>query len=327
MDINSFVQRRWIASCIAGMLLASIALTVTPGAASAGPGQTSRLFSTQTQGPIENPEPFAAPDELETLSRELADAPARRWQLLRPGVITYVVQPGDSDWSIAQQFDLDVDTLRYSNEWMRLNPDLIYPDQEMVILPVQGAYVTVKADDTLDSIALRYGVEPAAIRDFPLNSLSGSTLRAGQKLVIPDGRLDYADRILPPGPGRGYSLAWPLRGDITQGYHGGHLAIDIGSYYGAKVYASAAGRVVYARFSSDGWLGFRVVIAHGNGLQTAYNHMSDIYVEEGESVSRGQMIGQVGSTGNSTGPHVHFQVYQGSQRANPLNYLPASPAG
>ena len=309
-----------------GTLLALLMLVSVPGVASAGPGPTSRLYSTGPQGPIEDPDLFAAPNELETLSDELAAAPARRWQLLRPNVITYLVKPGDTDWSIAQQFDLDVDTLRYSNEWMRLNPDLIYPDQEMTILPLKGAYVTVQAGDTLESIALRYGVEPDAIRDFPLNQVNGNTLRAGQKLVIPDGRLDYAERILPPGPGRGYTLAWPLRGTISQGYHSGHLAIDIATYYGAKVYASAAGRVVYARFSPDGWLGFRVVIAHGNGLQTAYNHMSDIYVEEGETVSRGQMIGQVGSTGNSTGPHVHFQVYQGSQRSNPLNFLPPSPA-
>lgn len=309
-----------------GTLLALLMLVSLPGVASAGPGPTSRLYSTGIQGPIDDPDLFAAPYELETLSRELAAAPARRWQLLRPNVFTYIIKPGDSDWSIAHQFDLDVDTLRFSNEWMRLNPDLIYPGQEMVILPVKGAYVTVLTGDTLEGIALRYGVEPDAIRDFPLNQINGDTLRAGQKLVIPDGRLDYAELILPPGPGRGYTLAWPLRGAVSQGYHGGHLAIDIATFYGAKVYASAAGRVIYARFSPDGWLGFRIVIAHGNGLQTAYNHMSDIYVEEGESVSRGQMIGQVGSTGNSTGPHVHFQVYQGSQRANPLNYLPPSPA-
>lgn len=309
------------------MLLALLALASTPGIASAGPpGPTSRLYSSQLEDPIETPGLFVAPDELETLARELANAPVRRWSLLRPDVITYIVQPGDSDWSIARHFDLDVDTLRFSNEWMRLNPDLIFPDQEMVILPVKGAYVTVKAGDTLNSLALRYGVEPAAISDFPLNRLAEGALRVGQKVIIPDGRLDYAERISAPGPGRGYALAWPLRGTISQGYHGGHLAIDIATYYGAKVYASAGGRVVYARFSPDGWLGFRVVIAHGNGLQTAYNHMSDVYVEEGESVSRGQLIGQVGSTGNSTGPHVHFQVYQGSQRANPLGYLPPSPA-
>lgn len=267
-----------------------------------------------------------APDEMEMLRREMAAAPARRWQLLRPAVETYIVQPGDSDWSIARQFDLDIDTLRFSNEWMRRNPDLIFPGQEMVILPLKGAYVTVEAGDTLESLAVRYGVAPDAIRQFPLNRINGESLQVGQKLVIPGGRLDYADRILPPGAGRGYALAWPLRGDLTQGYHAGHQALDIGAFYGAKVYASAAGTVVYARFSPDGWLGFRVIIAHGNGLRTAYNHMSDIFVAEGDVVSRGQQIGQVGSTGNSTGPHVHFQVYQGSQRVNPLNFLPPSAA-
>lgn len=261
---------------------------------------------------------------MESLRSELASALARRWQLLRPEVITYIVQSGDSDWSIARQFDLDIDTLRFSNEEMRLNPDLIHPGQELVILPVKGAYVTVAAGDTLESIARRYGVAPDAIRAFPLNHIDGAALRAGQTLVIPDGRLDYAERVLPPGLGRGYALAWPLRGDLTQGYRGGHLALDIGAYYGAKVYASAAGTVVYARFSPDGWLGFRVIIAHGNGLRTAYNHMSDILVEEGETVSRGQQIGQVGSTGNSTGPHVHFEVWQGKDKVNPLSLMPAS---
>ncbi|MCB0252327.1 MAG: M23 family metallopeptidase [Anaerolineae bacterium] len=322
MDTKFSVQRRWM-----GMLLAFLLLASMPGIASAGPGPTSRLYTPPVQPLVDDPTIFADPAELKSLSREYAADPVHSWDLLRPEVITYTVQTGDSDWSIAQQFGLDIDTLRYSNEWMRLNPDLIHPGSEMVILPVIGAYTAVEAGDTLESIALRYGVDPAEIRNFPLNKIDGSTLRVGQKLVIPDGRLDYAERILPPGPGRGYALAWPMRGIVSQGYHAGHLAIDIASYYGAKVYASAGGRVVYARFSPDGWLGFRVVISHGNGLQTAYNHMSDIYVEEGETVSRGQMIGQVGSTGNSTGPHVHFQVYSGSVRANPLNYLPPSPAG
>lgn len=316
-----------MASCLVGMLLAFVSLAVLPGAVAAGPSSTVRPLPRHAQGPIEDPALEAPSDELEALRRELATSPARRWQLLRPDVVIYVVQPGDSDWSIARQFDLDIDTLRFSNEWMRRNPDLIYPGQEVVILPVRGAYVTVAAGDTLEGIARRYGVPPDVIRSFPLNHIDGTTLRVGQELVIPDGRLDYAERVLPPGPGRGYALAWPLRGDLTQGYRGGHPALDIGAFYGAGVYASAAGSVVYARFSPDGWLGFRVIIAHGNGLRTAYNHMSDILVEEGETVSRGQQIGQVGSTGNSTGPHLHFQVYQGSQPTNPFNYLPPSPAG
>jgi murein DD-endopeptidase MepM/ murein hydrolase activator NlpD len=95
--------------------------------------------------------------------------------------------------------------------------------------------------------------------------------------------------------------------------------------YGAKVYASRSGRVTYARFSPDGWLGFRVIIVHDGGLKTSYSHMSDIFVEEGELVARGQAIGQVGSTGNSTGPHVHFEVWQNGSKVNPLSLMPASP--
>ncbi len=251
----------------------------------------------------------------------------RRWELLRPAIITYTIQPGDNDYAIARRFGLDIDTLRFSNEWMRRNPDLIHPGKELVILPLKGAYHTVKEGDTLESIAQRYGVPVADIVQFPLNGVNAAgLLRPGQKLVIPNGRLDYAERILAPGPARGYALAWPLRGEITQGYHRGHLAVDIASVYGAKVYASRGGRVTYARFSPDGWLGFRVIIAHDNGLRTAYSHLSGILVEEGQVVSRGEVIGQLGSTGNSTGPHVHFEAWQGKSKVNPLELMPASPA-
>ena len=249
----------------------------------------------------------------------------RSWNLLRPSIITYTIQPGDNDWAIARRFDLDIDTLRFSNEWMRRNPDLIHPGKELVILPIRGAYHTVAAGDTLPAIAQRYGVAVDDIVQFPLNRLNASgVLSPGQKLVIPFGRLDYADRILAPGPGSGYALAWPMRGVVTQGYRPGHLAIDIGSYYGAKVYASRGGRVTYARFSPDGWLGFRVIIAHDGGLKTSYSHLSGIFVEEGETVTRGQVIGQLGSTGNSTGPHVHFEVWQGASKVNPLSLMPAA---
>jgi hypothetical protein len=254
-----------------------------------------------------------------------SDMVARKWQLLRPTIITYTIQPGDNDYAIAHRFGLDVDTLRFSNEWMRHNPDLIHPGKEVVILPLKGSYYTVAAGDTLQSIARRYGVPEADIVQFPLNQVNlAGLLRPGQKLVIPYGRLDYADRILPPAAANGYALAWPLRGTLTQGYRAGHLAIDIGSYYGAKVYASRGGRVTYARFSPDGWLGFRVIIVHDGGLKTSYSHLSGIFVEEGQTVTRGQVIGQLGSTGNSTGPHVHFEVWQGASKVNPLGLMPAS---
>lgn len=250
----------------------------------------------------------------------------RHWTLLRPTIITYTIQPGDNDYAIAEHFGLDVDTLRFSNEWMRRNPDLIHPGVELVILPLAGAYYTVAQGDTLANIAQRYGVPVADIVQFPLNRISATgVLAPDQRLVIPGGRLDYADRIAAPGWASGYALAWPMRGTLTQGYRPGHLAIDVASVYGAKVYASRGGRVTYARFSPDGWLGFRVIIVHDSGLKTSYSHLSGIFVEEGEVVARGQVIGQLGSTGNSTGPHVHFEVWQNGSKVNPQSLMPGSP--
>ena len=281
-------------------------------------------------------QPALPPEDLNDIEREtLAElysegqviAPATRWQLLRPDIITYTIQPGDNDWSIARRFGLDIDSLRFANEWMRRNPDLIHPGDQLVILPVKGAYHTVQAGDTVESIAAAYGVPAADIVDFPLNQLAGrSVVRPGQKLIIPGGRLDYAERILAPGPGRGYALAWPLRGYLTQGYHAAHTAVDIASAYGAKVYASRGGVVTNAWFSPGGWLGFTVTISHDNGLVTRYSHLSGIYVEPGQVVARGEIIGQLGSTGNSTGPHVHFEVWKDKAKVNPLSVLPPSAA-
>jgi len=264
-------------------------------------------------------------NELEAHREVQNELGARHWDMLRSEIVTYEVQPGDNDWTIARRFDLDIDTLRFSNEWMRRNPDLIYPGQEVVVLPLPGAYYAVEAGDTVYSIAERYGVAPSDITEFPLNNLNGSDLiQVGQKLVIPGGRLDYAQRILPPGSGTGYALAWPLRGTVSQGYHSAHHALDVASYYGARVYASRGGRVSYARFSPGGWLGFTVTIVHDNGMMTRYCHLSGIFIEEGQVVSRGEVIGQVGSTGNSTGPHVHFEVFDGGVKINPYNVLPPS---
>ncbi len=294
------------------LILLTIALLAAPAQAQSSmpldPGDAEPVDSTDLAG-------IGGPSEML----------ARQWKLLRPAIITYTIQQGDNDYAIARRFGLDIDTLRFSNDWMRRNPDLIHPGKELVILPLPGAYHTVAAGDTLPSIAQRYGVPTADIMQFPLNRVNAAGLLSpGQKLVIPYGRLDYADRILPPAAANGYALAWPLRGTLTQGYRAGHLAIDVASYYGAKVYASRGGRVTYARFSPDGWLGFRVIIAHDGGLRTSYSHLSGIFVEEGETVARGQVIGQLGSTGNSTGPHVHFEVWQGASKVNPLGLMPAA---
>lgn len=300
-----------------GLATVLVALLLLVMSATPAQAQSSQPPSPMAGEPVDGLDGF-----LPTVEFEDEDS---SWRVLRTQVLTYTVQPGDNDWAIAQLFNLDVDTLRFSNEWMRRNPDLIHPGKEVVILPVRGAYHTVEAGDTLESIAERYGVSPRDIVQFALNELGPtSVLWPGQKLIIPGGRLDYAERIRPPGPGQAYALAWPMRGTVTQGYRPGHRAVDIASFYGAMVYASRGGRVVYAQFSADGWLGFRVVIAHGNGLSTSYSHLSGIFVEEGQDVARGEVLGEVGSTGNSTGPHVHYEVYRNGAKVNPFDLLPLS---
>jgi murein DD-endopeptidase MepM/ murein hydrolase activator NlpD len=117
------------------------------------------------------------------------------------------------------------------------------------------------------------------------------------------------------------SWIWPTVGRITQLYHENHHGLDIGAWYGTDVVASKSGTVIWAK---TGWAGYGelVVVYHGNGWKTYYSHLSAYAVQEGDKVVQGQKIGEIGSTGRSTGPHLHFEVRWYRQRLDPLNYLP-----
>ncbi len=118
------------------------------------------------------------------------------------------------------------------------------------------------------------------------------------------------------------SFAWPASGSVTQQFWGGHRAIDIGSWTGAPVKSADSGYVTVAGGGWNSGYGNYVVIDHGNGFVSLYAHLHSIYVRAGESVARGQQIGTLGNTGNSTGPHLHFEIrYQGVP-GNPFSYLP-----
>lgn len=239
----------------------------------------------------------------------------------REEIITYTVQSGDTLWSIAGQFDLDVDTLRWSNPELVGNPDLLAVGTELAILPVPGVYHTVESGETLISIAARYGVAEVDILNYPLNKLErADELLAGQKLVIPHGRQELARPT--PQPSLDSPLAWPLVGTITQGFSDAHRALDIGAPYGSPVYAGAAGQVTRAGWARTGY-GYTVIVDHGQGLGSLYSHMKGAWVQAGDWVERGQLIGEVGSTGNSSGPHVHVEVRVEGEQVNPLEYLPA----
>jgi murein DD-endopeptidase MepM/ murein hydrolase activator NlpD len=120
----------------------------------------------------------------------------------------------------------------------------------------------------------------------------------------------------------GGKLAWPVRGIITQGYYSYHRAIDIANKTGTTIYAAEGGTISLVSTGSYGHgYGNYIIVNHGNGLQTLYAHLHKVYVREGQTVARGESIGEMGNTGRSTGPHLHFEVRDGKVKGNPYTYF------
>jgi murein DD-endopeptidase MepM/ murein hydrolase activator NlpD len=252
---------------------------------------------------------------------------------VRQEIQSYTVKSGDTVLGIAAKFGLKPETIQWANPALEANPDLLRVGDRLVILPQDGALHIVQPGDTLSSIAAKYKVDMESIASYPLNKLenSNSPLSVGMQLVIPNGIKPYTPRRVvaysgpvPQGAARGSgAFSWPTSGVITQPFWNGHRALDIGAWTGTPVKASDSGYVIVAR--TGGWnsgYGNMVMIDHGNGFVSLYAHLNSIYVRQGESVSKGQQIGAVGNTGNSTGPHLHFEIrYQGVPR-NPFGYLP-----
>lgn len=257
----------------------------------------------------------------------------------RKAIITYTVAPGDNVEVIAQKFGLLPTTIVWANPEVEESPDLLRVGQVLNILPVDGILYEVKPDDTLNGIAQRFKVKPEDIVNFPLNNLSpGMNLVPGQRLVVPNGVKPIVVRTRPvqtqraPAPGQRYvgpapsfvatgAFIWPTRGYISQGYWWGHRGIDIANAVGTPIAAADGGYVTFAGWSPVGY-GYMVTIDHGNGFVTLYAHLSQWYVVPGQAVARGQIIGAMGSTGRSTGPHLHFEIRYGGDLLNPRIYLP-----
>lgn len=258
----------------------------------------------------------------------------------RTGIITYTVVPGDNVETIAQRFGLLPTTIVWSNRDVEDNPDVLRVGQVLTILPVDGIWYTVEADDTLSGIAERFKVKVEDILNSPLNNLSsGANLLPGTRIVVPGGVKPFVPRVVQADVGRlpvnrpssytgaapraagSGAFAWPTRGVISQGFRYYHRAIDIANAIGIPIAAADGGYVIYAGWSEVGY-GYMVQIDHGNGFTTLYAHLSQWYVDPGQPVSRGQIIGAMGSTGNSTGPHLHFEIRYGGVPQNPLVYLP-----
>jgi len=248
----------------------------------------------------------------------------------RLDIITYTIQAGDTVQAIADLFHLDPTTIMWANPAIEDAPDLLRIGQEVVILPIDGVYHEVAGDDTLASIAEEYKVEPDAIATCEYNYLESleQPIDEGAYLIVPGGEKPYIPKVVttytgsvPEGARGTGRFQWPVLGRITQGYWYGHRAIDIGAPTGSATLAADGGFVSFAGWTDVGY-GYLIVIDHANGFATYYAHLSNMYVFAGQAVERGQVIGAVGSTGWSTGPHLHLEVrYYGTQQ-NPRAYLP-----
>jgi murein DD-endopeptidase MepM/ murein hydrolase activator NlpD len=230
---------------------------------------------------------------------------------------SYKIRPGDTIGALAQTYGLNPDTLLSLNNIK--NSRLIQIDQMLRIPNQDGILYKVKQGDTLASIAEKY--EAGADSILTANELFSEAINAGTSLFIPGARLSRTDLQEINGD----LFIWPVRGYITSSYgyrpspftgeRQFHTGIDIGAPQGTPVRAGMAGRISSVGY--DGVSGNYVVITHHSGYRTLYAHLSVVRTKAGAYVRGGDVIGDVGNTGLSTGPHLHFTVYKNGVTVNP----------
>jgi murein DD-endopeptidase MepM/ murein hydrolase activator NlpD len=268
----------------------------------------------------------------------------------RQEIKDYTVTTGDSVFGIAQTFGIKPESVLWANyDLLNDNPDFLAVGMELEIPPVDGVLYTWKEGDTIEGVASRFEAEPQDILNWSGNKLdlTDPKIEPDQMVMVPGGHREFRQWIVPTIPrgkagvstslygggacsgsydgayGTG-TFVWPAANHYLSGndYWSGHLAIDIAAGEGAAVWAADSGVVVFAG-SAFGGYGNMIMIDHGNGYQSLYAHLSQVSVGCGASVSQGQFIAIAGNTGNSTGPHLHFEVRYLGGFVNPWFVLPA----
>jgi LysM repeat protein len=274
----------------------------------------------------------------------------------RSTISTYTVEPGDNLFSVATRFNLQPETVLWSNRYnIGDDPHMIYPGQQLVILPVDGTMHIWSAGEGLNGVAEFYKVTPEIIINYPGNNLSMATIgdlaapniEPGTQLIIPGGKGEYSDWRIPRitredpatalnvGPGAcpdsydgvlgTLNFRWPVSERTLTGYDyapsANHYGIDIGGSIGDPVSTVDNGVVVYAGWNDWGY-GNMIVVDHGEGWQSLYAHLSTVEVTCGQEVYSGDIIGTVGDTGMADGPHLHFELRNDEYgRVNPWDFL------
>ncbi|MDQ5958038.1 MAG: hypothetical protein QG665_384, partial [Patescibacteria group bacterium] len=239
-------------------------------------------------------------------------------------ISTYTVKSGDTLSEIADMFGVSVNTIMWANDIKKATD--ISEGDTLVVLPISGVRHIVKKGDTLAKVAKLYNADAEETAIF--NGLDASAaLKVGDEVIVPHGEIPIIKKPSTPGKPRwdgtspstvkkyaslpaysGYYIRPMAGGTKTQGIHGNN-GVDLANKTGAELSAAAAGTVIVARTGGwNGGYGNYVVISHDNGTQTLYGHMLDVTVSAGQTVAQGQVVGHLGSSGNSTGPHIHFEI-------------------
>ncbi len=272
-------------------------------------------------------------------------------------IVPYIVQKGDTLFGIAEKFNLKPQTMLWGNyNTLADNPDNLHIGQTLNILPVDGVLHTWSAGEGLNSVAKYYNVKPEDILSYPGNNLdakavgdfSKPNIAPGTQLIIPGGSRAFvswsaprvtrsnpaAAKVIGPGNcgvildgpiGTGH-FVWPTEGThfISNPFNLtiNHPAIDLPGFTGSPIHAVDSGVIVYAGWNDFGY-GNMIMIDHGNGWQSLYGHLSQINVHCGQGVTQNEVIGLMGSTGNSTGPHVHLELRNEVYgKVDPVQFLP-----
>lgn len=280
-----------------------------------------------------------------------------KYSFFRPDeLIYYTTKEGDTVKKIAQKFHLSEKSIKVNNPILS-KMKILKKGTKLVIVPTDGILHPIRKGETIFEISRRYNVSPTKI--ITSNKISNAEfIREDDKIVIPGifdlkfrkprltttrlaniskkvksgkvnpfrvvytYRKESRERIVKRYFG-GSHFIWPVNGYLSSGYGwrwgGFHPGIDIAAPYGASIRAANSGTVL-----NVGWMGgygYAVDINHGNGVVTRYAHCSSIFVSIGQQVFIGQPIAAIGSTGRSTGPHVHFEVIINGSNRNPINYL------
>jgi len=252
---------------------------------------------------------------------------------IRDKVREYTVVAGDTISGIAENFDLNTTTILWANNLTASS--YVKPGQLLTIPPVDGVIYTVAKGDSVKKIATRYESVEQDIINF--NKLAdASDISIGQQLILPGGHPYYAPApiqrpkigsinsiLSKPTAGaiKSGGFIWPTTTRrISQYFSWRHTGLDIDGNFGDTIWAAGDGVVSRVQYLNWGY-GYNVIISHGGGTDTLYAHFQKIYVQPGQQVTKGQALGEMGSTGRSTGSHLHFEYRLNGSRLNPFAYV------